>query len=66
MTDKVHTQADIILSIVGFLTGIAGTMASIEQIFRIIFLFLSIVSCLLIILINWKKGMDKLIKFFKK
>jgi len=66
MTDKVQHKVDLLLMITGAFTGIAGTMASIEQVFRIIFLFVSIVSCLLIILINWKKGMAQIKSFFKK
>lgn len=66
MTDKLQHKVDLLLMTVGTFTGIAGTMASVEQVFRIIFLFVSIVSCLLIIMVNWKKGIKQIKEFFKK
>lgn len=46
-------------------TGIASTLDSIEQVGRIILLLVSIVSGILIILVNWDKAVARLKKFFK-
>ena len=56
---------DIILTAVTGVTGLASTLDNIEQLGRIFLLFISICSGILLILVNWKKGMTQLKEWFK-
>lgn len=56
---------DVVLTITGATTGVASTLDSIEQIGRLLLLFISIVSGCLLIAVNWEKGKAQLKKWFK-
>ena len=64
--EKVNLVLDCILTFVGVTTGAASTLDNIEQIGRILLLGVSILSCIFLILVNWKKATDQLKKFFNK
>lgn len=65
MSDKLQLKIDMTLSTVAMLTGIASTLEGIEQILRIVLELVSIFSCFLIIMVNWKKATEQIKKFFK-
>lgn len=55
---------DFLLTILGATTGIASTLDSIEQVGRLLLLFISIVSGCLLIAVNWEKGKAQFKKWF--
>lgn len=57
---------DLVLTITGIGTGVASTLDTIEQIFRIILLFISICSGILLIAVNWERGAIQIKKWIKK
>lgn len=65
MSTKEQTFADIILSILTGVTGIASTMDNIEQVGRIILLFISIFSAIMLCVINYEKFRNKIKTYFK-
>lgn len=65
MSDKQSVVFDFIATIIGVSTGVASTLDTVEQWGRIVLLFLSIISGILLILVNWQKGMDQFKRFFK-
>lgn len=54
--EKIQVTIDILLTAIGGATGVASTMDSIEQIGRLLLLFISIISGVLLIAVNWEKG----------
>ena len=65
MSEKQNIIIDICLTTIGSVTGIASTLDNIEQMGRIFLLFISIISGIFLILINWDKAINKIKSFFK-
>ena len=65
MSSRGQIYLDVFLTIIGGLTGLVSTLDSIEQIGRILLLFISILSGVFLILINWDKAIQKIKSFFK-
>ena len=63
MSTKLQQTLDVILTVIGTVTGVASTMDSIEQLGRIALLFISILSGILLILVNWDKGVEQIKKW---
>jgi hypothetical protein len=63
--DAKTVLVDIILTAITGVTGVASTLDNVEQLGRILLLFISICSGMLLILVNWKKGMTQLKEWFK-
>lgn len=62
--EKLNIAIDILLTTIGGATGVASTMDSIEQVGRLLLLFISIVSGCLLIAVNWEKGKAQFKKWF--
>lgn len=63
--EKIQVTIDILLTAIGGATGVASTMDSIEQIGRLLLLFISIISGCLLIAVNWEKGKAQIKKWIK-
>lgn len=62
--EKLNIAIDVLLTAIGGATGVASTMDSIEQVGRLLLLFISIVSGCLLIAVNWEKGKAQFKKWF--
>lgn len=65
MSTKEQTFIDIILSVLAGVTGVASTVDNIEQIGRIVLIFISICSALMLCVINYEKFSNKIKNYFK-
>jgi len=61
-----HELLNVTLTVVGSALGAASFIDSIEQGLRILLLVVSIVSGVLLIAINWHKGLDKIKSLWKR
>jgi len=66
MSDRQNIVFDFIATIVGVIAAGASTLDNVEQWCRIILLFISIASGILLILVNWRKGVNQLKEFFNR
>jgi hypothetical protein len=65
MSIKEQSFADILLSVITGVAGVSSTMDNIEQVGRIILLFISILSALILCIINFDKAWNRIKSFFK-
>lgn len=56
MTPRIQFATDVILTVMLAVSGYTGFLDGLEQLLRITLLFISILSGILLILVNWEKG----------
>jgi hypothetical protein len=66
MSIKLQNSIDVILTTIGAVSGVVSTLDEVEQIARMFLLFVSIISGLLLILVNWNKGIIQLKQWLTK
>lgn len=66
MSTKLHHTLDFLLTAIGAAAGVASTLDEVEQIGRIILLFISILSGTLLIIVNWPKAVAQVKKWLTK
>lgn len=66
MSIKLQNSIDLMLTTIGAVSGVVSTLDEIEQMGRIFLLFVSIISGLLLILVNWNKGVTQLKQWLTK
>jgi hypothetical protein len=64
--DKIQYTIDLILTSIGVTGSVLSTLDTIDQLSGILLKFVSIVSFVFLILVNWKKATEQLKKFFGK
>lgn len=65
MSDKQNIVFDFIVTAIGLATAGASTLDTIEQWGRIILVFVSVISGIMLILVNWQKAKNQIKCFFK-
>jgi Na+/glutamate symporter len=63
---KVDNLANTLITTFAVITGAASSLDTVEQIGRILLLFISICSGILLIAVNWDKGISQFKKWIKK
>lgn len=66
MSIRLQNSIDVILTTIGAVSGVVSTLDEVEQIARMFLLFVSIISGLLLILVNWNKGIIQLKQWLTK
>lgn len=66
MSTRLQHGLDFILTMIGAAAGVASTLDQVEQIGRVILLFVSILSGLSLIIVNWPKAIAQIKKWLTK
>jgi hypothetical protein len=64
--DKIQYVVDVVLTSIGVTGSVLSTLDTIDQLSGILLKFVSIVSFVFLILVNWNKATTQLKKFFGK